>query len=75
MSLSKDFEAALVRPVRCLTCKALAALPAADRDALQAAIDNRNLSVRMIVDVCIKNGVNVGKNSIDAHRQGRCPRP
>lgn len=75
MSLSKDFAAALVKPVRCQTCKALAQLAPADRDALQAAIDNRDLSVRVIVDVCIKNKVNVGKNSIDAHRQGRCPRP
>ena len=75
MSLSKDFEAALVKPVRCSTCKALASLSPADRDALQAAIDNRDLSVRVIVDVCIKNKVNVGKNGIDAHRQGRCPKP
>lgn len=75
MSLSKDFAAAAIKPVRCLTCKALAALPPVDRDALQAAIDNHDLSVRLIVDVCLKNGVNVGKNSIDAHRHGRCPRP
>ena len=75
MSLSKDFQAALSKPVRCQTCKALASLSPADGDALQAAIDNRELSVRVIVDVCLKNGVNVGKNSIDAHRQGRCPRP
>jgi hypothetical protein len=75
MSLSKDFAAALVKPVRCHTCKALASLPPADRDALQAAINNRDLSVRVVVDVCLKNGVQVGKNSIDAHRQGRCPRP
>lgn len=75
MSLSKDFAAASVKPVRCSTCKALAALAPADRDALQTAIDNRDLSVRVIVDVCLKNGVTVGKNSIDAHRQGRCPRP
>lgn len=75
MSLSKDFAAAAIKPVRCQTCKALATLPAPDRDALQAAIDNRDLSVRVIVDVCLKNGVTVGKNSIDAHRQGRCPRP
>ena len=75
MNLSKDFAAALVKPVRCQTCKALAALSPSDRDALQAAIDNRDLSVRVVVDVCVKNGVQVGKNSIDAHRQGRCPRP
>jgi hypothetical protein len=75
VSLSKDFEAAAMKTVRCQTCKALTELPSADRDALQAAIDNRELSVRVIVDVCLKNGVNVGKNSIDAHRQGRCPRP
>jgi hypothetical protein len=75
VSLSKDFQAALSKPVRCQTCKALAALPPVDRDALQTAIDNRELSVRVIVDVCLKNGVTVGKNSIDAHRQGRCPRP
>ena len=75
MSLSKDFEAALVKPVRCQTCRALESLSPADRDALQLAINNRNLSVRVIVDVCLKNGVTVGKNSIDAHRQGRCPRP
>ena len=75
MSLSKDFAAALVKPVRCQTCKALASLSPSDRDALQAAIDNRDLSVRVVVDVCLKNGVNVGKNSIDAHRQGRCPKP
>ena len=75
MSLSKDFEAASIQTVRCQTCKALASLSPVDRDALQAAIDNRELSVRVIVDVCVKNGVAVGKNSIDAHRQGRCPRP
>ena len=75
MSLSKDFAAASIQTVRCQTCKALAELPPVDRDALQAAIDNRELSVRVIVDVCVKNGVTVGKNSIDAHRQGRCPRP
>ena len=75
MSLSKDFQAASIQKVRCQTCKALAELPPVDRDALQAAIDNRELSVRVIVDVCLKNGVNVGKNSIDAHRQGRCPKP
>ena len=75
MSLSKDFAAASIQTVRCQTCKALAELPPADRDALLAAIDNRELSVRVIVDVCVKNGVAVGKNSIDAHRQGRCPRP
>jgi hypothetical protein len=75
VSLAKDLASAGVKPVRCHTCKALAQLPPADRDALQAAIDNRELSVRVIVDVCLKNGVTVGKNSIDAHRQGRCPRP
>jgi hypothetical protein len=75
VSLSKDFAAASIQTVRCQTCKALAELPPVDRDALQAAIDNRELSVRVIVDVCVKNGVAVGKNSIDAHRQGRCPRP
>jgi hypothetical protein len=75
VSLSKDFEAATIKTVRCQTCKALAELPPADRDALQAAIDNRDLSVRVIVDVCLKNAVTVGKNSIDAHRQGRCPKP
>jgi hypothetical protein len=75
VSLSKDFEAASIQTVRCQTCKALASLSPVDRDALQAAIDNRELSVRVIVDVCVKNGVAVGKNSIDAHRQGRCPRP
>jgi hypothetical protein len=75
VSLSKDFAAASIQTVRCQTCKALAELPPVDRDALLAAIDNRDLSVRVIVDVCVKNGVNVGKNSIDAHRQGRCPRP
>jgi hypothetical protein len=75
VSLSKDFDAAAMKTVRCQTCKALASLSPVDRDALQAAIDNRELSVRVIVDVCVKNGVAVGKNSIDAHRQGRCPRP
>jgi hypothetical protein len=75
VSLSKDFAAASIQTVRCQTCKALAELPPVDRDALLAAIDNRELSVRVIVDVCLKNGVAVGKNSIDAHRQGRCPRP
>lgn len=74
MTLSKDFEAAAIKTLRCSTCKTLAELPPADRDALQAAIDNRDLSVRVIVDVCLKNGVNVGKNSVDAHRQGRCPK-
>ena len=75
MSLAKDLASAGVKTVRCHTCIALAQLPAPERDALQAAIDNRELSVRVIVDVCLKNGVTVGKNSIDAHRQGRCPRP
>jgi len=75
MSLAKDFASAGVKPVRCHTCIALAQLSAPDRDALQDAINNRELSVRVIVDVCLKNGVTVGKNSIDAHRQGRCPRP
>jgi hypothetical protein len=75
MSLSKDFEAALTKPVRCHTCKALASLPPSDRDALIDAINNRQLSVAKIVDVCLRNGVTVGKNSIDAHRQGRCPKP
>jgi hypothetical protein len=75
MNLAKDFAAASVKPLRCHTCKALAALDAPDREALQAAIDNRELSVRIIVDVCKTNGVAVNKHSVDEHRQGRCPKP
>jgi saccharopine dehydrogenase-like NADP-dependent oxidoreductase len=75
VNLAKDFAAAGNKPLRCHTCRALATLDAADRDALQAAIDNRDLSVRVIVDVCAKNGINVNTNSIYEHRQGRCPKP
>ena len=75
MNLAKDFAAAGNKPLRCHTCKALAALDASDREALQAAIDNRELSVRVIVDVCEKNGINVNTNSVYEHRQGRCPKP
>ncbi len=75
VNLAKDFAAAGNRPLRCHTCRTLAALDAPDREALQAAIDNRELSVRVIVDVCEKNGLNVNKNSIYEHRQGRCSRP
>ena len=75
VSLAKDFEAAAIKPTRCVTCKALATLPAADREALQAAIDNDAISVRLVVEVCQRNGVKVNKNSIDAHRHKRCPRP
>ena len=75
MNLAKDFAAAGNKPLRCHTCKALAALDASDREALQAAIDNRNLSVTMIVAVCAKNGISVNKSSIYEHRQGRCPKP
>jgi hypothetical protein len=75
VNLAKDFAAAGNKPVRCHTCKALAALDASDREALQAAIDNRNLSVSMIVAVCAKNGISVNKSSVYEHRQGRCPKP
>jgi hypothetical protein len=75
MNLAKDFAAAGTKVLRCATCKTLAELPASDRDALQAAIDNRELSVRIIVDVCTTNGVTVNKHSVDEHRHGRCPRP
>ena len=75
MNLAKDFAAAGLKPLRCHTCKALATLGTPDREALQAAIDNRELSVRVIVDVCEKNGINVNTNSVYEHRQGRCPKP
>jgi hypothetical protein len=75
MNLAKDFAAAGNRPPRCHTCRTLASLDAPDREALQVAIDNRELSVRVIVDVCTKNGLTVNKNSIYEHRQGRCPKP
>ena len=75
VNLAKDFAAAGNKPVRCHTCKALAAIDASDREALQAAIDNRNMSVTMIVGVCAKNGISVNKSSIYEHRQGRCPKP
>lgn len=75
VNLAKDFAAAGNKPLRCHTCKALATLGTPDREALQAAIDNRELSVRVIVDVCEKNGINVNTNSVYEHRQGRCPKP
>lgn len=75
MNLAKDFIEAEIKPPRCTTCKTLASLNASDREALQTAIRNTNLSIRTIVDVCFRNGITVNKNSIDAHRQGRCPKP
>ena len=75
MNLAKDFVEAEMKPSRCTTCQVLASLNDDDREALQAAIHNTNLSIRTIVDVCFKNGITVNKNSIDSHRHGRCPKP
>jgi hypothetical protein len=75
MSLAKDFSEANVKLVRCSTCKALGALTGADRDAFVAALANHDLSVRLIVEVCAKNGIEIGRASVSAHRQGRCPKP
>lgn len=75
VSLSKDLATAAIKPTLCVTCKALTTLPPADREALQAAIDNDAISVRLVVEVCEKNGVTVSVNTIYAHRHKRCPRP
>ena len=74
MNLAKDFAAVSVKQVRCQICDTLTSLDSKDREALQAAIGNQQLSVRVILEVCEKNGVAVNESGIYKHRHGRCKR-
>jgi len=73
VNLAKDFAAAAVKRVRCRTCQTLIELTPNDRDALLTAIADHALSIRLIVEVCAKNGVAVNTNGIYRHRHGLCP--
>lgn len=74
MSLAKDLAVVPPKAVRCITCAALDSLESKDRQALKQAIDNPMFSIRVIIEVCAKNGVTVTKHGIYKHRHGDCAR-
>jgi len=74
VSLLADLAAAGDVKSRCTTCITLNDLPEKESEALDTAIHNRDISIARIVAACEKNGVKVNKNSLDNHRQGRCPK-
>lgn len=57
-----------------MTCDALDSLEPKDRQALTEAINNPMFTIRVIVEVCAKNGVAVSKHGIYKHRHGHCQR-